>query len=473
MALEPSQQAMHDDSSVKMPAFSAKNGNGSPSPSANPEVLRWRAEVLLDEMMLGGVDVAAGEPSQQPFRSTATPSPAIVPPAEPVGTSTAPVSVYANGHGGSYTEMQTTEARSEVATEPAHYQSTHDYSLPASAEEDRPNDESPVAPPASESESPQPWVLSAEERYRNLARQQALSEPSSVGPAARNGEGFYEWSESAGQSTSSRPTSHTDETATASTRVVRSTAAQFVNSGGGAAIGAKRSNLLPRLSPLDVEAVQQEIYTLQSEIDVRLPASHESNKRAHHLLEKALAILQADPTRSAEVEYYLQQVRTIFQRVQQTIDWSSVYRNRLSVYLSAWTLLAVIVLVATYLYPAQIENALTLYAGLVSGSLAIQQAVIGTASLMAGALGGAIGIFFSLHYQSRIAHGFVDRKFGLRGLILPVIGAVVGFGLALVINVAYYFLGMNPIQSLLLSVIPVFLAFGFGISQELLYGTRD
>jgi hypothetical protein len=43
----------------------------------------------------------------------------------------------------------------------------------------------------------------------------------------------------------------------------------------------------------------------------------------------------------------------------------------------------------------------------------------------------------------------------------------------LVINVAYYFLGMNPIQSLLLSVIPVFLAFGFGISQELLYGTRD
>lgn len=471
MALDPSQQAMHDDSSVKKPAFSPKNGNGVPSPGANPEVLRWRAEVLLDEMMVGGVDVAAGEPGQQPLRSTATPSPAIVPP-ESVGDSAPALAApYANGHSGNSHGVQTPDAKTESARYPQD-QAASEYRPAASADADRPAADPPAASTGNDAPATQPWILSAEERYRNLARQQAPSEPAPAVTPAGNGEDFYEWPEHPRQAAAS-PASTADETLTAHPRSVRSTAAQFASRAGAVASGAKRSNLLPRLSALDVEAVQREIYTLQNEIDVRLPGSHESNKRAHHLLEKALAILQADPTRSAEVEYYLQQVRTIFQRVQQTIDWSSVYRNRLSVYLSAWTLLALIVLAAAYLYPAQIENNLILYAGFAPGGFALQQVVIATASLMAGALGGAVGIFFSLHHQSRISYGFVDRKFGLRGLILPLIGALVGLGLALLIGTAYYFLGLDPAQSLLLSIIPVLLAFGFGISQELLYGTRD
>ena len=35
--------------------------NGPAELGGNPEMLRWRADVLLDEMMLGGVDLAAGD----------------------------------------------------------------------------------------------------------------------------------------------------------------------------------------------------------------------------------------------------------------------------------------------------------------------------------------------------------------------------------------------------------------------------
>ena len=38
------------------------SSDGPISPDDSPELLRWRADILLDEMMLGAVDVAAGRP---------------------------------------------------------------------------------------------------------------------------------------------------------------------------------------------------------------------------------------------------------------------------------------------------------------------------------------------------------------------------------------------------------------------------
>ena len=67
-------------------------------------------------------------------------------------------------------------------------------------------------------------------------------------------------------------------------------------------------------------------------------------ERSRHLLQKAQSILQSDPSRSAEVDYYLQQVRRIVQRTRQTAAWSNVYRNRLNVYLGGWILLGLVVL---------------------------------------------------------------------------------------------------------------------------------
>lgn len=460
MVVESSQQPMPDEQPAAKPAYMLKNG--STPTGADAEVLRWRAEILLDEMMLGGVDMAAGEPLRRnAWPSMATPSPASTAFEngwESAGGASA-VAPYENGHAAS---LNGPTVSSPGESERVIAQSQAERPQPA------PPPEQSAIPPEQPTSGRRPWVLSAEERYRQLARQQEPDLSATPAEPATNEAGDYLWPEE------SRPTQPAAEpTMTMSTPAVRRVANQFAGSVATVASGARRSTLLPRLSSADVEAVQREIFTLQSEIDLRLPANHESNERAHRLLDKALAILQADASRSAEVEYYLQQVRTIFQHVQQTIDWSSVYRNRLLVYLSAWVLLTLIVLTASLLYQSQLENALMLYAGLAPTGVAIQHGVAVVAALFAGALGGAISMLISLHHQSHLPHGFIDRKFGLRGLLLPLLGAVVGFLIALLLSLIYTLLGVNPTQSFLAAALPALLAFLFGVSQETLYGTRE
>lgn len=454
MVVESSQQPMPGEQPAKTPAFMPKNGTAPAG--ADPELLRWRAEILLDEMMLGGVDVAAGEPlNRNAWPAVSTPSPASA--SYENGWDVAAASTTAapseNGHAGGLNGPGASAAASEGARSLA-------------SANNRPQ---PAPPPGQPVADRQSWVLSAEERYRQLARQQepAQSPPMPAEPAT-NAASDYLWPEE-----NRAAPAVAEPTVTMSAPTVRRLANQFAGSVATVASGARRSNLLPRMSTADVEAVQREIFTLQSEIDVRLPANHESNERAHRLLEKALAILQADATRTAEVEYYLQQVRTIFQHVQQTIDWSSVYRNRLLVYLSAWVLLTLIVLTAALLYQPQLENALILYAGLAPEGLALRHGVALVAACFAGALGGAISMLVSLRHQSNLPHGFIDRKFGLRGLLLPLLGAVVGGLIALLLSLVYTLIGVNPAQSLLAAALPALLAFLFGVSQETLYGTRD
>jgi hypothetical protein len=481
MSLDPSPHVLHDDSPAEMTA--RYQNKGSSPTGVDPDMLRWRAEVLLDEMMLGGVDLAAGEPgSHTAWPTTATPSPTTrvyengseVSPAArtypPAGPS------YENGHNGNYKPGDTavttaTSAIDHACVSPTHAREPIDYfSLEWTERSEQstrppPEESAPAAPVVSPPQTEgQAWVFSAEERYRKLALQQESPQPDLPVEPPVNGAGEVVWPEAA------PPT--VERASPVAPPTVRRVANQFAGS-VAAPGGAKRSNLLPRTSAADAEAVQREIFTLQNEIDLKLPVGHDSNTRAHHLLEKALAILQADPTRSAEVEYYLQQVRTIFQRVQQTIDWSSVYRNRLLVYVTAWSLLALIVLTAHLLYQEGISQFWSLYGGLAPESFAAKSIVVMSSAFFAGALGGALSVLISLQRQSRLPHGFIDRKFGLRGLILPVIGAIVGSLIALIFATVYSALGLDPAQQLWMSLLPTLCALLFGLGQESLYGTRE
>jgi hypothetical protein len=262
-------------------------------------------------------------------------------------------------------------------------------------------------------------------------------------------------------------------TATAVRRAAPQYASSSVSNLSGRGGNNRRSTLLPRLSTADVDALQHEIFTLQNEIDHILPAGHDSNRRVRRLLERAQAILQQDAMRSAEVEYYLQQVRTTFQHVQQTVDWSSIYRNRLFVYLIAWVLLSSIVLIACYLYQDLIENFVAMISALASDSLIMQHLLAVITTFYAGTSGGALGTLANLHHQNHLPHGFVDRKFGLRGLILPILGGIVGLLCYIPIGLLFYLLGLNPSRNVLLSLFPVLLAFIYGVSQESIYGTRE
>lgn len=510
-----------------------------PTREQNPELLQWRANILLDEMMLGAVDIAASDtvhtppPSARPARSTNAPvdqraemttsrPTSRTQPAHPTG--------YSNG---AYEDGMVDELPPTVAPQPAASNDPQDEWLRPSwhfAEPTAPTPP-PALPPSSPTQPPmtpaaRASALQEHTRYHQTApvsaagtvrtttpqpnapdmRTAAIGAPaprptstttqSGAGPNA-TGNNTEQWVFAAEQRYQQIAARHQPPPANGQNGSMGGSAAPWVdpvdalfdNFGGGeygysngaGQPGAKvranqsirRSNLLPRMSNLDPRTLQQEMVLLQTEIEQALPAGHESRERALRLLQKAYTILHDDPSRSAEVDYYLQQVRTISQRVQETLHWSTLYHSRLNLYLAAWTALSLIVITARYVYHDGLATTIAdlSHIDLASGALFPYNLLTVFTAFFGGALGGAFGAFVNMRYSTQSKQGFFDRKYSLRGLILPLIGGLVGLLLCLCFGLVYYLFQIDPATNLLLGALPALLAFGFGITQELIYGT--
>jgi hypothetical protein len=247
----------------------------------------------------------------------------------------------------------------------------------------------------------------------------------------------------------------------------------YVSAMSVAVNGRRRTALLPRMSSLDEAELDREIADLHAEIAIVLPIGHETAERARHLLDKAYTILHSDPMLSAEVEYYMQQVRTIVQRVRQTHRWSNLYRDRLRVYLGSWILLCLVVLLGCYLLQLHLQVLVASITDAATDSVVVRHSAVFVISVFAGALGGASGALLTMQRHTQQEYGFFDRKYGLRGLMLPIIGAVLGAILYIIFGVVYRFAGIDPSMSIIAATIPAMAAFALGFSQESIYGIRD
>ena len=83
-----------------------------------------------------------------------------------------------------------------------------------------------------------------------------------------------------------------------------------------------------------------------------------------------------------------------------------------------------------------------------------------------------MGALYTMQTHARGEYSFFDRKYGLRGLILPIIGLIVGALGYLIFGVVFALVGIDPSQNLVAAIIPTLAAFAFGFSQESIYGTR-
>ena len=209
-----------------------------------------------------------------------------------------------------------------------------------------------------------------------------------------------------------------------------------------------RSNLLPRESQFDARGHFQEIDRLEAEVEMTLPAEHEWSVRSRHLLAKATDILQNSPQRSAEVDYYLQQVRSILERAQQTYRWSLIYAKRLKIYLGSWALLSVVVIVASLLYAEPLVEIL-LPDSSATSIYWTQNFIALTITVFAGTLGAAIGALRNMLFYRSVGRGFVDRKYSLRGLFLPLMAGLFGLFIYLLFGIIYYFADIEPLQNLI------------------------
>ena len=480
----------------------------------SPELLRWRADLLMDEMMMGGVDVSAADtvaprPAQRDGsrfdpgygqdlggdapngeadrRSNATyPSPgasrfADAPTAAP-GDAARPAPARPNGVDERRVEPRARDLGDDTRATPAYRNgSTPGDSRrppsgsrqePTSYRQERSEEDAATTAPGAGAAPPRPDP----ERAANTRQRPPVrpTPPPAETQWAQSAE-KWDWQDFGAQEQEAEqdddiPAPFTEfrpqdrrETGSA----VRQDPVDFVQA--MAVMGGKRrSTLLPRMSNLDPDALNREIAELHGEIATLLPVGHETSERARHLLDKAYSILQSDPLRSAEVEYYMQQVRTIVQRLRQTRSWSDLYRDRLRVYLLGWLAFSAILFAARYVFQLQFAAAMAGVLG--SGMLLHWPAFVG--AVAAGALGGAAGALYTMRQHARTGDSFFDRKYGLRGLMLPIIGLIVGALGYLLFGGAYWLADVNPATNPFAGTLPALAAFAFGFGQESIYGTR-
>lgn len=451
----------------------------------SPEALRRRADVLLDEMMLGGVDTASAGPHTGNGA-------AHWPPAGEVGLEYDGAGHGAagpNGAGGASGGFDAHEANGYYAPPPA----PPAYSAaPAS---------NGGEPPAASAQPSGGRLISAEERYTQYAGARPAAErgaaaaprpPEPQSPAqspAQSPSQPAAWSAAQPVGEPATPPSNSaampepgwpppaDNTAwqpagAVPNSTVRRQSPSYASTMSVGGRAANRSNLLPRNHEIDAEAAQQEINELLHAVATGLPASNEAVERSRHLLNKAQTLLQSDPTRTAEVDYYLQQVRRTVQRTRQTQQWSSLYRQRLTLYLWAWLLLSVMIVAGSALYAGPLADWLNALANLPDWWLILQQGPVLLAGAFAGSLGASLSALLHVQRHGRREFGYFDRKYGLRGLLLPLLGLFLGLLLAGVWSAVYLVAGIDPVLYAWAIAAPAVLAALVGFAQQWLYGAR-
>lgn len=443
----------------------------------SPEALRRRADVLLDEMMLGGIDTGAAGPYSS-------------------GTTTG----SGNGNGAAHWP-----SADEMALD---YDGAagHDSGSNGSYGDDALVGGEPVLPPRSTSSR----LISAEERYTQLTGARSDGEPapqtppavaplpvsaappSQTEPASSFPRTDMPRADAPAATTSDYRGDYRTDTrggyqnnyaadsagsalgvSTGSSSAVRRQSPSLASQMAVGVRAANRSNLLPRNNEIDADTVQQEINELLRAVSTSLPAGNEAVERSRHLLSKAQTLLQSDPTRTAEVDYYLQQVRRIVQRTQQTAQWSSVYQKRLTVYLWAWLLLAGMIVAAVALSTGAAVEFFTQLVDTPGLKPIVQQAPVVLAGAFTGALGASLSALFSMQRRSRREHSYFDRKYGLRGLLLPLLGMFFGLLLAIMAAIIYILAEIDPGVWTWAVAVPAVLALIVGFGQEWMYGARS
>jgi hypothetical protein len=137
----------------------------------------------------------------------------------------------------------------------------------------------------------------------------------------------------------------------------------------------------------------------------------------------------------------------------------------------AWVLLSLVVISGIILFQEQIQQTISQMFQLSDNSPIVRQTGL-LIAIFAGALGAAIAVLLNMRRYRRRRYGFFDRKYGLRGLLLPLLGFAFGFLLAIVLALIFTFAGIDPLATPMLLLAPGLLAFIVGFSQEWLYGAR-
>ena len=446
-----------------------------PRSGESAELLRWRADILMDEMMLGGLDTSAGahangaasgQQNMEAAGGTTADSVGAPPASTPQSTDPTAAALGAMvesatesadaDHATTTDELDWWRHPTRIIKEP---RGTQAVDFPAPATTDRPTAYAPEHPTS----------YSAAPNYGSTA-----AAPSGASPDMSPGEATSD-ALLRQPTTTQASAAVANANSTAGSTEVSSGAPEASEPGRSATArmqgrGGTRTNLLPRNSGVNAEALWREIDEMRAEIGEVIPENHEWSVRSRHLLDKGETILRQNPERTAEVEYYLNQVRGVMERVRQSYRWSQVYVKRLNLYLIAWIAFAAVAAVGCFLYRESLVEFFTLLTGRPADGFFMQTLPLWFATMAVGALGGAIGARINMQRHQRLEYGFFDRKYSLRGLLLPLMAAFVAMLIFVPFALVAYFAPLSALVALTLILTGAALAFAYGLFQESFYG---
>lgn len=183
--------------------------------------------------------------------------------------------------------------------------------------------------------------------------------------------------------------------------------------------------ILRRLRPADVKALDQEIDALYAKAATLLSGNRKEATTAFEILRKARVMLLKDPELYADAEYLVRQVAARMNQIDQSITGGKANAARLFVFQTAWMLPLALLALVTTVGSVTFTNWLGRFLGIASDPDRMNWAVLLLSTLAWGGIGGVTSALWSLYHHVSVMRDY-DPVENLWYYSQPVLGMVLG-----------------------------------------------
>lgn len=237
---------------------------------------------------------------------------------------------------------------------------------------------------------------------------------------------------------------------------------------------AESTEILSRIKPADLEKLDREIDKLYNRVVELLSGEDEANV-AFEALRKARQMLLLEPEQFAEIEYLVNQTRSLLIRVEQSATWGPYYGPRLLVYELIWLVFLGLGALFTTVPSTGLIAMLSAWFGMAATSAGINWVTLLMATVCWGGIGGVTGALWSLHYHVSIRRDF-DKVENLWYFTQPILGMVLGGIVYLIIASGFLVVQVDlgaPDAALGARLLPAAIAVVVGFRQNLVLDLID
>lgn len=190
-----------------------------------------------------------------------------------------------------------------------------------------------------------------------------------------------------------------------------------------------------RIKDSDLKRLDREIDELYKETVASLSGEDEA-QAAFEGLRRARMMLLLEPEQFAEIEYLVNQIKAMLNRVQQSAEWGPHYGPRILIYEVLWLAFLGFFAVITLIPNTGLSRWVAYLLGSGTATVELNWVMMLISTVCWGGIGGVTGALWSLHYHVSVRRDF-DRAENLWYFVQPIMGMVLGAMVYLIIGAGF------------------------------------